>query len=64
MTDSPSAKPETKIVQAGIGSDPAHGSIAPPLYLSSTYVWPNPSEKREYDYGQFDERRWPRDCAA
>ena len=52
MTDSPSAKPETKIVQAGIGSDPAHGSIAPPLYLSSTYVWPNPSEKREYDYGR------------
>jgi len=44
--------PKTKIVQAGIGSDPAHGSVAPPLYLSSTYVWPNPSEKREYDYGR------------
>ncbi len=47
MTD-----PKTKIVQAGIGTDPAHGSIAPPLYLSSTYLWPNPSEKGQYDYGR------------
>lgn len=47
MTD-----PKTKIVQAGIGSDPAHGSVAPPLYLSSTYIWPSPTEKREYDYGR------------
>lgn len=45
-------EPKTKIVQAGIGSDPAHGSVAPPLYLSSTYLWPSPSEKREYDYGR------------
>jgi len=51
-TNPKETKPETKIVQAGIGSDPAHGSVAPPLYLSSTYVWPNPSEKREYDYGR------------
>ena len=47
MTD-----PKTKIVQAGIGSDPAYGSVPPPLYLSSTYLWPNPSEKGEYDYGR------------
>jgi len=47
MTD-----PKTKIVQAGIGSDPAYGSVTPPLYLSSTYLWPNPSEKGEYDYGR------------
>ena len=47
MTD-----PKTKIVQAGIGTDPAHGSVPPPLYLSSTYLWPNPSEKGEYDYGR------------
>ena len=52
MTDPQNTKPKTKIVQAGIGSDPAHGSVAPPLYLSSTYVWPSPSEKREYDYGR------------
>ena len=47
MTD-----PKTKIVQAGIGHDPAHGSVPPPLYLSSTYLWPNPSEKGAYDYGR------------
>ena len=47
MTD-----PKTKLVQAGIGHDPAHGSVPPPLYLSSTYLWPNPSEKGEYDYGR------------
>lgn len=45
-------EPKTKIVQAGIGHDPAHGSVPPPLYLSSTYLWPNPSEKGEYDYGR------------
>ena len=43
---------KTKIVQAGIGHDPAHGSVPPPLYLSSTYLWPSPSEKGEYDYGR------------
>jgi len=47
MTDS-----KTKIVQAGIGSDPAYGSVPPPLYLSSTYLWTSPSEKGEYDYGR------------
>lgn len=52
MTTTKNTQPETKIVQAGIGSDPAHGSVAPPLYLSSTYLWPNPSEKGEYDYGR------------
>ena len=47
MTD-----PKTKIVQAGIGSDPAHGSVPPPLYLSSTYTWASPSNKGRYDYGR------------
>jgi len=52
MTDSKDTTAETKIVQAGIGVDPAHGSVPPPLYLSSTYLWPNPSEKGDYDYGR------------
>ena len=52
MSDLPSTKPETKIVQAGIGADPAHNSVAPPLYLSSTYICPSPSEKGDYDYGR------------
>ena len=47
MTD-----PKTKLVQSQIGTDPAHGSVPPPLYMSSTYLWPNPLEKGEYDYGR------------
>lgn len=42
----------TKIVQAQIGSDPAYGSIAPPLYMSSTYLWPKVDQKGSYDYGR------------
>jgi cystathionine gamma-synthase len=52
MTDSSNTKSATKIVQVGIGADPAHGSIPPPLYLSSTYLWPSLSEKGSYDYGR------------
>ncbi|MGJ8558856.1 MAG: trans-sulfuration enzyme family protein [Litorimonas sp.] len=46
--------PATKIVQAGIGWDPAYGAIVPPLYMSSTYVWPEPNveSKGPYDYGR------------
>lgn len=47
MTDN-----RTKLVQSQIGTDPAHGSVPPPLYLSSTYLWPSPSEKGVYDYGR------------
>jgi len=43
---------DTKLVQAGLGHDPAYGSVPPPLYLSSTFLWANPSEKGEYDYGR------------
>ena len=52
MTQPKDTSPKTKIVQAGIGCDPAHGSVVPPLYLSSTYLWPSPTKKREYDYGR------------
>jgi len=52
MTDSKNTTAETNIVQAGIGIDPAHASVAPPIYLSSTYVWPNPTDKGAYDYGR------------
>ena len=30
----------TDLVQAGIAWDPAFGAVIPPLYMSSTYVWP------------------------
>jgi len=44
----------TKIVQSGIGWDPAFGAVVPPLYMSSTYVWPEPNvdSKGPYDYGR------------
>lgn len=46
--------PATKIVQSGIGWDPAYGAVVPPLYMSSTYVWPEPNvaSKGPYDYGR------------
>lgn len=42
----------TQIVQSGIGWDPAFGAVVPPLYMSSTYVWPSVEEKGPYDYGR------------
>ena len=42
----------TQTVQAEIGADPAYGSVPPPLYLSSTYLWPSVAEKGPYDYGR------------
>ncbi|WP_371395593.1 cystathionine gamma-synthase [Fretibacter rubidus] len=42
----------TQTVQAEIGADPAFGSVPPPLYLSSTYLWPSVAQKGPYDYGR------------
>jgi cystathionine gamma-synthase len=44
----------TKLVQAGIGWDPAFGAVIPPLTLSTTYVWPeaNVEAKGPFDYGR------------
>ena len=39
-------------MQAQIGTDPAYGSVPPPLYLSSTYLWPSVADKGPYDYGR------------
>jgi cystathionine gamma-synthase len=46
--------PTTKLVQSGIAWDPAYGAVVPPLYTSSTYVWPEPNveSKGPYDYGR------------
>lgn len=44
--------PTTKLVQSGIAWDPSYGAVVPPLYTSSTYVWPSVSEKGPYDYGR------------
>lgn len=44
----------TDLVQAGIAWDPAFGAVIPPLYMTSTYVWPeaNVESKGPYDYGR------------
>ncbi|CAM3709061.1 cystathionine gamma-synthase [Litorimonas haliclonae] len=43
---------QTQIVQAEIGADPAFRSVVPPLYTTSTYLWPSVEEKGPYDYGR------------
>ena len=48
-TAQPSA---TAAVRAGIDTDPAHGAVVPPIYLSSTYSFAAFGERRQYDYGR------------
>ncbi len=48
----PEQSPQTKCVNAGIGRDKAYGAVTPPLYLSSTYVFPALDEMGVYDYGR------------
>ena len=40
----------TNIVQLGIGEDPAHHAVIPPLYMSSTYEIPGIGEHLPYEY--------------
>ncbi|MEE9382954.1 MAG: cystathionine gamma-synthase [Nannocystaceae bacterium] len=40
----------TAAVRAGIDSDPAHGAVVPPIYLSSNYSFAGFDQKRTYDY--------------
>jgi len=44
--------PETICAAAGVGADDAHGSVAPPLYLSANYAFDDPREKPHYDYAR------------
>jgi len=48
----PEQSPQTKCVNAGIGRDKAYGAVTPPLYLTSTYVFPALDEMGVYDYGR------------
>jgi len=43
---------QTRIVQTGIGKDPATGAVAPPLHTSSTYIWKDIDTKGTFDYGR------------
>lgn len=42
----------TKVVQVGIGLDPAHHAVIPPLYFSSTFEIPGIGEHLPYEYSR------------
>jgi len=44
--------PQTRITQAAIAGDNAHGSVTPPLVLSANYAWRDPCQKPAYDYSR------------
>ncbi len=42
--------PQTRATRAGVDRDPAHGSVIPPLYLSTNFSFRAFGERRPYDY--------------
>lgn len=42
--------PQTAAVRAGLESDPAHGAVVPPIYLSSNFTFESFGQPRRYDY--------------
>jgi len=40
----------TRAVRAGIDTDPTHGAVAPPLFLSANFTFDGFEGKRRYDY--------------
>jgi cystathionine gamma-synthase len=44
--------PATAAVRAGVDTDPAHGAVMPPLYLSTNFSFAGFGEKRTYDYSR------------
>jgi cystathionine gamma-synthase len=46
------AGPATRAVNIGIDSDPAHGAVMPPIYLSSNFTFEGFGKKRTYDYAR------------
>lgn len=42
--------PQTRVVQAAVGEDPAYGAVMPPLYLSTNFRFPAPDDPPPYDY--------------
>jgi cystathionine gamma-synthase len=46
------AAPATRAVNIGIDSDPTHGAVMPPIYLSSNYTFEGFGKKRTYDYAR------------
>ena len=50
MTCPPDVRPCTTAARHGVNSDPPHGAVMPPLYLSSNYSFDGLEGKRRYDY--------------
>lgn len=46
------AKPSTRVINIGIDSDPAHGAVMPPIYLTTNYSFAGFGQKRGYDYAR------------
>lgn len=46
----PSKQLATRSVRAGIESDPHHGSVVPPIYLSTNFAFESYRQPRKYDY--------------
>jgi cystathionine gamma-synthase len=51
-TKSTQRKAATIAARAGVDSDSAHGSVMPPLYLSTNYSFEGFGKKRAYDYSR------------
>ncbi|MEM9693758.1 MAG: PLP-dependent transferase [Myxococcota bacterium] len=51
-TAAPPHHAETRAVRAGIATDPVHGAVVPPLFLSSNYTFESFGNKRTYDYAR------------
>ena len=45
-------KPTTRAVRAGIDTDPTHGAVVPPIYLSTNFNFEGLGGKRKYDYSR------------
>jgi cystathionine gamma-synthase len=44
--------PRTRAVRAGIATDPVHGAVVPPVFMSTTYAFPRFGEPGAYDYSR------------
>ena len=43
---------QTRTVRAGLETDPEHGAVVAPIYLSSTFTFAGLNERRKYDYSR------------
>jgi cystathionine gamma-synthase len=45
-------RPETIAASAGVGADPGHRSVAPPVHLSANFAWRSVDDKPAFDYSR------------